>query len=80
MRAEADLRKNVTVRCQEAANEVESRFKNSTANMASVLKVSDNDAPECSRISFLEVSGAILWGALALGLGGICVWKLCLRK
>ena len=80
MRAEADLQKNSSVRCEEAQKEVESRFKASAADMSPVVKVSDSDAPECPRISFLEVSGAILWGALALALGIVCVWKLCLQK
>ena len=66
--------------CSQAVQEATRQFNESNNQMQMKLKPIPGAGTDCSGMEFWQISGILLWSILGLGLSGICIWKLCIKK
>ena len=64
--------------CQQAVEQMKKQYNETQSQMQAPKHLPGTD-PKCCSMEFWQISGAIFWSLLGLGLSGVCIWKLCIR-
>ena len=65
--------------CQQAVEQMKKQYNETQSQMQAPKHLPGTD-PKCCSMEFWQISGAIFWSLLGLGLSGVCIWKLCIRR
>ena len=65
--------------CQQAVEQMKKQYNETQSQMQAPKHLPGTD-PKCCSMEFWQISGAIFWSLMGLGLSGVCIWKLCIRR
>ena len=65
--------------CQQVVEQMKKQYNETQSQMKAPKHIPGTD-PKCCSMEFWQISGAIFWSLMGLGLSGVCIWKLCIRR